>query len=152
MSYPPGRELDKAVAIEVLDLHVEWDFNEENWCFIDKATKKPVPLPGFSTDTNHAYTIIHFLQTKGYYNNVGSTSGGSKPIWRSTFYKQDDPLAVQANGESLPHAVCLAALHLVQTQKTGKMVIQFPKTKVENDEGSDNDKGQVIEFPGKKKD
>lgn len=144
MSYSPGRDLDREMAIQLLGLKVDWDFENLDWVFIDRATKNWRPLPHFSTDTNDSYIIINYLQTKGYYNQVGSTSGGVTPVWRASFFTRNDKVIVQQTGETLAHAVCVAALELL---KNSTNIVQFPKEKAKIKE----EMGKVIQFPGKKK-
>lgn len=143
--FAPGRDLDREMAVQLLGLKVDWDFENLDWVFIDRATKNWQPLPHFSTDTNDSYIIINFLQTKGYYNQVGSTTGGERPVWRASFFTRTDKVIVQQTGETLAHAVCIAALELLNNKSN---IVQFPKGKMKHKE----EMGKVIQFPGKKKD
>ena len=129
-----GRNLDVEVAKKVLKLQVWFDHEKNEWlCYHPVQKDKVVVLPNYSTDSTHAYGIMHELQNNGFYCHVGSIIKDGEPIFRSTFCKTGDKSNKTCYGESLAHAICLAAIKLYNKRKKSKNallddnVIKFPK-------------------------
>jgi hypothetical protein len=105
------RELDIAVAKKLLGLYVWFDTKRQDWsCFHTSQKNRIVILPKFSTNIDHAYRIVNFLQRSGYFCHVGSTIKDDKIVWRACFFTVLDEQRKELVGSTLPYAICLAAL------------------------------------------
>ena len=133
----PGRDLDVEVAKKILKLQVWFDHDKQEWlCYHPAQKEQVVVLPQYSTNSDHAYTIVHELQKHGFQCHVGSDMehGGTGDIgFRSTFFKKTDKKVKAVYGKSLSHAICLAALQLLKREPKPEEkpiygeVIKFPK-------------------------
>lgn len=129
----PGRDLDVEVAKKVLKLQVWYDQERGDWlCYHPSQPDRVVLLPKYSDDTDLAYVIVNSLQNQGLYCHVGSTVKDGQPAWRSTFFRKGAKKAKATYGETLPHAICLAALKAISEKPesavpTSAQIIKFPK-------------------------
>ena len=129
----PGRDLDVEVAKKILKLQVWFDQNKNDWlCYHPAQRDRTVVLPTYSTNSDHAYVIVNVLQNQGIHCHVGSVVQDGKVVWRSTFFRKTDKSARTVYGESMAHAICLAALNLIKPSKKKEKperaeVIKFPK-------------------------
>jgi hypothetical protein len=151
--YEPGIDLDTIVATEVLGLTIEWDLIDEDWKIFSKTTKQLHPLPKFSEDTNAAYIVINHMQTRGFFNQLGSSSGGPSIVWRSSFHRKGNNTTIySSSGRTLGHATCLAALNVVRGIKQKTEIKTEIKTDISNSVVSFPIpvKDNIIKFPFKK--
>lgn len=129
-----NRELDVEVAKKVLKLNVWFDNVKNDWyCFHPNKPDHIVILPKYSTEPDYAYVIVKQLQNFGYFCNIGSNTENETIVWRATFYKTKKS-QTPVSGDSLPQAICLAALALFDTSKppkksVGAELINSPKNK-----------------------
>lgn len=116
----PGRELDKLIATQVMGLQLvsgRSPFSDEPAAF---GPTHAYRLPNFSTDDEAAWEIRSHLQKKGLWVVTGKTLHPTGPIeWNATVNRMGSNGEItetyQANGDSAPHAICLAALMAVGT-------------------------------------
>ena len=130
----PGRELDKLIAEKV--------FGEQFLPFADwaKTNKLDISnielgnyaelehfqllhqeaedswmssLPQFSTDISAAWQVVEKLENDGFYYIVSNDLKGvlSRSTWAS--FGKFGELIIKAKGETVPEAICLAALKVV---------------------------------------
>lgn len=134
----PGTDLDVEVAKRVLGLKVWWDEGKQQWlCCDPRLPDHRVPMPQYSTNTDHSYRLVHHFQEKGLSCHFGSTPIGDTIQWRATVFDrtENNVRYTPSNGDTLAHAICLAALeHLEETNKIifienkeDKKTIEFPK-------------------------
>jgi hypothetical protein len=84
----PNRDLDVAVAKNILSLNVWFDVKRQEWlCFHASQKNRIVVLPKFSTNVDSAYRVVNALQRVGYFCHVGSTIKDDKIVWRAPFYR-----------------------------------------------------------------
>lgn len=128
-----GRDLDLEIAKKVIKLQVWFDTERNDWlCCNPKRKDHVVVLPFYSTNSEHAYAIVNTLQNQGFFCHVGSVVRDGKTSWRATFFKKSDKHATAIYGDTLAHAICLAALDLLgytgtEDPTSNGKVIQFPK-------------------------
>ncbi|NJO61078.1 MAG: hypothetical protein HC836_23290 [Richelia sp. RM2_1_2] len=107
------RELDVEVAKKILKLHVWYDAVQNDWlCFHPAQPTRIVALPQYSTNSDHAYVIVNKIQQSGFFCQAGSETNGDELVWRAAFYKAGGK-KVMSYGPTLAHAICLAALSLL---------------------------------------
>lgn len=128
-----GRDLDVEVAKKILKLQVWFDQKKHDWlCYHPAQKDRVLILPKYSDDSDQAYVIVNALQKAGLHCHVGSVVKDGEVKWRSTFFRKGQKVAQTVYGDSLPQAICLAALKLVNKQPESEKpkaakVIEFPK-------------------------
>lgn len=110
----PGRELDALVAEKVMGWRVGERFDGD-WYLMEPASGgmggNPVPmrLEHYSTDIAAAWQLVEKVGTGWLYLTLTQDSDRTSDYWRAAFHRRTDaPDAV--NGDTAPHAICLAAL------------------------------------------
>ena len=143
---PPGRDLDRAVAIEVLGMPPpEEIFGKLGWVSQDGFRE----LPQFSTDRLAWLDILdEMLREISRWRKSYSMKGGTQfsvalngRLWSAHFHGYNpfpcyEVPAGQREGVSLPHAICLAALNYAQVAKAK---CEWGERKTEDDENEDVD-------------
>ena len=107
-----GRDLDIAVAQQVCKLMVMLDHDAGKHRVISPRRKVSAPLPFYSTQTEHAYLVTNLLQASGFYCHVRSPKGSG--VFRVAFYRNPGE-RFEAESDSLPHAIAVAALKVGQS-------------------------------------
>jgi len=131
----PGPDLDVEIARDVLKFNVWQDEETEIWlCFDPRVPDHRVPVPKYSTDTDHAYRIVHEFQNRGYMIHFGSSVIDEIILWKVTIFVKDSEQKQELTptiGETLPHAICLAALDVLGPKEEPEVsklhIVDFPK-------------------------
>lgn len=125
---PPGRELDALVAEKVMGRQVTWedsqeDDDQDDCYFLDENGNYSwsACVPRYSTDIAAAWQVVEKLDLLGVrlvpghesYGEVSFSLGrrSDNGLW---VLGDDRSLEPGVEGESAPHAICLAALKVVQ--------------------------------------
>lgn len=108
----PGRALDALIAEHIFGCEVHrnpkggWSIGEPDWYDDAGAMYLGNPLPCYSTDIAAAWALVE--QVRGEWDLKSRASG-----WRACLAVPVGPSAnkyVEADGETAPHAICLAAM------------------------------------------
>ena len=90
--FKPGRELDFLIQERI--------FKNEN-----------IHAPHYSTDIKSAWSILEYLELKGLEDQNISKELNSCEVFISDFHEK----AARAQSKTVPHAICLAALKVMET-------------------------------------
>lgn len=103
----PGRELDALIAHKVMGLEVHNGFEVVGEGAF-RAPSRAFPVKRYSTDIAAAWEVVDSLRSRfeGFYWNLNETYDG---MWTVNFW----PKGSELNGDTAPHAICLAALKAV---------------------------------------
>lgn len=113
-----GKELDAEVAKKVLHYVVIVDTSSGEVYTVNAKTKQKRKIENFSTNVDDAYLLVNHLSTKGFLCNVRSQVNDNGELqWFAGFFRSTDSKINVYQGKSLPHAVCIAALKLVENEK-----------------------------------
>lgn len=102
---PPGPMLDAQVARRLWRAVVLFDGPEP--FFVEAGTRKRVPLPAYSTDTDEAHRVISQMHATGHTARISADPDGR---FRCVFSLPDDRVYRWTIGLTAAHAICLAAL------------------------------------------
>jgi hypothetical protein len=108
-----GRDLDVEVARKVFRAVVLFDQGSPQ--MFDQATRKKKAIPPYSTDTDTAYAVVRHYQQQGFRVDINSAMQDGYLLWTVQIVQANNPsVGVQAQGNTLAHAVCLAGVGLSQ--------------------------------------
>lgn len=130
MVIQPGRKLDAEIAKKVFKFFTVFDTKLDDFHLVRQDNSKRNPLPNYSTNTDAAYKVVNHYQNIGLYCNVGSTIKDGENYWRAVFYKNKNAQLQQAVGETLAHAICLAALDVIEDRNQLEFVPEKKKGNV----------------------
>jgi hypothetical protein len=108
----PGTELDAEIARKIFKMVIMVDSETGEFTVRDNQTKKWVPIPKYSQNTDVAYLIINHFSYKGFFAVVNSVFTGVTTEWSVTFHSNDGKITLQSNGKTVAQAICIAALGL----------------------------------------
>ena len=116
MNLPPGRKLDCLVALKLFG----WIFtadgelgSPERNCIGGLAGITLQAVPFYSTDISAAWEVVEKIDL------FFEVSREEKNRWTATFYKDPffDVILGHARAKTAPHAICLAALKIMEVKK-----------------------------------
>ncbi len=110
----PGRELDALVATVIMGWRKDHATVSvmESWNKVTGEHLIDIPeLPRYSTEISAAWEVVHKLKTlKGIKSEIFSNHGSG---WYVQVFRNFQD-RVTASSDTFPHAVCLAALKVVE--------------------------------------
>jgi hypothetical protein len=109
-----GVQMDSLIARKLWRVVVVNDAEIGKSYMVGQGDKKRVPLPPFSTDMDQASRVVDFLSTKGWtfrYRHDPKTD-----LFEAVFYR-DGMDYTFVTGETVPMAICNAALYLLTKAK-----------------------------------
>lgn len=127
----PGRELDILIAEKVMGLNIfsneylvfEWhlyDLTGAEMCEEESPSGEYRAIKPYSTNISAAWEVVeHF---RGWDFNIGSLREPALDDWHGWWVSLSGPKRVNICSRSLPHAICLAALKIVEQMKEGKSI------------------------------
>ena len=105
----PGAALDALVARRLWRAIVYVEAGK-SW-LVEQGTNKRVPLTAYSTDLDEAQRVVRLMQSRGFTGRVGHDPGLDR--YRAVFTRDDGRVYRWTLSETMPHAICLAALSAV---------------------------------------
>lgn len=111
----PGPALDLEVAKNVFGYAVILDTATNVNTIWHKARNEYVPVPQYSTILELGHMVLTEMTKKGWDCNI-SSEVGEEIVWRAQFARRGHK-APADKGQSIPHAICRAALTAIQTIK-----------------------------------
>lgn len=107
-----GKELDVMVARKVLRAIVIYEPEKKEHFMFDLKTKQQIPVPDFSTSIKETYKIINYLQGFGWVARMSVLP--DKDSAQAVFTKSDGKKYKYCIADTLPQAICLAAIEAVE--------------------------------------
>lgn len=122
-----GRELDTLVAVKVMG----WSKTTELWnrgltesvlAGLHPESKLPEKVPFYSTDISAAWRVVDFLRSKKMLLDIQEGENNDGPFFQVEINQFNvsksrggywDTVVDSTDGDSIPHAICLAALRSV---------------------------------------
>lgn len=105
---PAGPQMDARIARRLWRAVVFVDNESGTSYLIQQGDFGRVPLPAYSTDVDEAYRVVRFMQGKGYTARFQHNPEENK--YFGYFAKDADLVYIWMQGDTMPMAICLAAL------------------------------------------
>jgi hypothetical protein len=107
----PGIETDSLIARKVWRAVVVNDTLTGESYMIGQEDRTHVPVPPFSTDIEEAYKIVAFFQNKGWTFRLMNIPDDD--VFQACFFQQDERMYRFVRGQTVPLAICAAAIALL---------------------------------------
>ncbi len=112
-----GPTLDGEVARRLWRAIVFVDLEKGSF-LIEQGTHARTALPPYSTDLDEAHRVVRLLQSQGYTGRMRHEA--ETGVYRCVFTKNDSRTYTWTKGETLPEAICLAAIAAVDNKNIVK--------------------------------
>lgn len=103
-----GVQMDSLIARKLWRVFVVNDTETGEHYMVGSDDGEKVPLPPFSTNIDEAHRIVEFFQTKGWTFRVRNIP--ERDAFHACFYRDDGRQYRFLEAETMPMAICLAAL------------------------------------------
>jgi len=103
-----GIQMDSLIARKVWRVFVVSDSATGESYMVDSDTGEKVAIPAFSTDIDEAHRVVEFFQTKGWAFRVKHIP--ENDVYHAMFFKDDGRTYKFIAADTMPLAVCIAAL------------------------------------------
>jgi len=115
---PAGRELDALIAEKLLGFEVcrnekgGWSLGRPDYWDDRGSSELLNPLPSYSDDGAAVWDVVAWATNQRLEMKIGRAPGRSESSWSCWFER--DGTHFYAEGETAPHAICLAALKAIE--------------------------------------
>ncbi|RYD39560.1 MAG: hypothetical protein EOP83_36590 [Verrucomicrobiaceae bacterium] len=104
----PGPSLDGMIARRLWRALVFVDTATKTSYLIQQGDRARLPLPPYSTDLDEAHRVVRFMQNQGYAARIRHDPESG--MYRACFTLNDGRVYVYNKAETMPAAICIAAL------------------------------------------
>ena len=102
----PGNELNAIVAEKIFGWEIYQDQDQRDRSYVKHNAGGGYLLPDFSCDMGAAYQVVQEMIKRDYVNRFTMVETQS---WHKCYFGKDNDEFAE-KGESVPHAICMAAL------------------------------------------
>ena len=107
----PGIQMDSLIARKIWRSIVVNETETGESYMVGQADHAKVPIPKFSTNQEDAHKIVEYFQAKNWFFRVKHIP--EKDMYQTCFYKEDNHQYQFSAADTLPMAICIAGLAVI---------------------------------------